>query len=136
VRACSKRAVEIRGDIPEAGAGIPESVRGAGVARVPVKRSDWNSNKYKEFLWRQESEGLERGVHEEETLAHSERRSSRVFERGGRGLLRDLCRSFPPASEREARMDDPTPRSKKDRETECAFGALVPKQGPLSSLTP
>ena len=28
-------------------------------------------------------------------------------------------------------MDDPTPRSKKDRETECVFGALVPKRGPL-----
>ena len=29
-------------------------------------------------------------------------------------------------------MDDPTPRSKKDRETECVYGALVPKRGPLS----
>jgi hypothetical protein len=28
-------------------------------------------------------------------------------------------------------MDDPTPRSKKGRETECVFGALVPKRGPL-----
>jgi hypothetical protein len=27
-------------------------------------------------------------------------------------------------------MDDPTPRSKKDRETECVTGALVPKQEP------
>jgi len=28
-------------------------------------------------------------------------------------------------------MDDPTPRSKKDWETERTFGALDPKQGPL-----
>jgi hypothetical protein len=28
-------------------------------------------------------------------------------------------------------MDNPTPRSKKDRETECTVGALDPKQGPL-----
>jgi len=28
-------------------------------------------------------------------------------------------------------MDDPTPRSKKGRATECVFGALVPKRGPL-----
>jgi len=28
-------------------------------------------------------------------------------------------------------MDDPTPRPKKDRETEWAFGAPVPKQGLL-----
>jgi hypothetical protein len=28
-------------------------------------------------------------------------------------------------------MDDPTPRSKKGRETECVFGALVPKRGPF-----
>jgi hypothetical protein len=55
------------------------------------------------------------------TWTHSGRRLSRVFERGGRGLLQDLCRSFPPASEREARMDDPTRRSKKDRQTECVF---------------
>src|ERR1700722_1040183 len=45
--------------------------------------------------------------------------------------------SFPPASEREARMDDPTPRSRKRRSgTECVFGALVPKRGPLSILPP
>ncbi len=40
---------------------------------------------------------------------------TQVCERGGRGLLNDKCWSFPPASEREARMDDPTHRSKKDR---------------------
>jgi len=28
-------------------------------------------------------------------------------------------------------MDDPTPRSKKGRATECVFGALVPKRGPF-----
>ena len=33
-------------------------------------------------------------------------------------------------------MDDPTPRSKKDRETECVYGALVPKRGPLSFSGP
>ena len=53
---------------------------------------------------------------------HSDRRLSQVRERGGRGLLKDECWSFPPASEREARMDDPTPRSKKGRETECVLG--------------
>jgi hypothetical protein len=53
---------------------------------------------------------------------HSDRRLSQVCERGGRGLLKDECWSFPPASEREARMDDPTPRSKKGRETECVLG--------------
>ena len=46
---------------------------------------------------------------------HSDRRLSQVCERGGRGLLKDECWSFPPASEREARMDDPTPRSRKRR---------------------
>jgi hypothetical protein len=61
---------------------------------------------------------------------HSDRRLSQVRERGGRGLLKDECRSFPPASEREARMDDPTPRSKKDRETECVDrGLLFPSKG-------
>src|SRR6266568_1508314 len=33
---------------------------------------------------------------------------SRTTKRGGRGLLVVLGGSFPPASEREARMDDPT----------------------------
>jgi hypothetical protein len=28
-------------------------------------------------------------------------------------------------------MDNPTPRSKTDRETECTIGALDPKRGPL-----
>ena len=56
-----------------------------------------------------------------QTWTHSDRRLTQVLERGGRGLLQDKCWSFPPASEREARMDDPTPRSKKDRETECVF---------------
>ena len=62
---------------------------------------------------------------------YSDRRLSQVCERGGRGLLKDECWSFPPASEREARMDDPTPRSKKGRETECVFrGPLFPSKGP------
>src|SRR5579863_5836343 len=50
-----------------------------------------------------------------EPWTHSGRRLSQVRERGGRGLLKDKCWSFPPASEREARMDDPTHRSKKGR---------------------
>ena len=60
---------------------------------------------------------------------HSEKRSTLISERGGRGLLVGWRRSFPPASEREARMDDPTPRLK-SRETECPLGAPVPKQEP------
>ena len=68
-------------------------------------------------------------VHEE-NRGHSERRSTLFGERGGRGLFAGWRRSFPPASEREARMDDPTPRPKKGRETECPFGAPVPKQEP------
>jgi hypothetical protein len=66
-----------------------------------------------------------------ESWTHSDRRLSQVREREGRGLLKDECWSFPPASEREARMDDPTPRSKKGRETECVFrGLLFPSKGP------
>src|SRR5579863_2807097 len=61
-------------------------------------------------------------MQERESWTQSGRRLSQVRERGGRGLLKDECWSFPPASEREARMDDPTPRSKKGRETECVLG--------------
>jgi hypothetical protein len=35
-------------------------------------------------------------------------------ERGGRGLFDAFLNSFPPASEREARMDDPTRRCEND----------------------
>src|SRR5579863_10722667 len=61
-------------------------------------------------------------MQERESWTQSGRRLSQVRERGGRGLLKDECWSFPPAAEREARMDDPTPRSKKGRETECVLG--------------
>src|ERR1035437_657766 len=55
------------------------------------------------------------------TWTHSDKRLSQVLERGGRGLLQDECWSFLPASEMEARMDDPTRRSKKGRQMECVF---------------
>src|SRR5713101_5689538 len=67
---------------------------------------------------------------QEGNRGHSDRRSTLFGERGGRGLFAGWRRSFPPASEREARMDDPTPRPKKGRETECPLGAPVPKQEP------
>jgi len=41
-------------------------------------------------------------------------------ERGGRGLLANRSRTSPPASEREARMDDPT-RRLQSRKMECTL---------------
>jgi hypothetical protein len=67
------------------------------------------------------------------TWTHSDRRLTQVLERGGRGLLQDECWSFPPASEREARMDDPTPRSRKRRSGNGMrlSGLLFPSKGPV-----
>ncbi len=42
------------------------------------------------------------------------RRNSRIASEGEGACLLDFCGSFPPASEREARMDDPTRRCEKD----------------------
>src|ERR1700681_1239509 len=49
----------------------------------------------------------------------------------GRGLLAIFCRSFPPASEREARMDDPTRRCANDTDNGTRLlGAPGPKREP------
>ena len=42
------------------------------------------------------------------------KRVEKSYERGGRGLFGAFQNSFPPASEREARMDDPTRRCEND----------------------
>jgi len=51
-------------------------------------------------------------------------------ERGGRGLLVTFHNSFPPASEREARMDDPTRRCENDTDNEThSPGPPIPSGG-------
>jgi hypothetical protein len=115
---------------PEAGVAVPESGFQGLAGDAPSRAVPWNINKNKEIVIEKQYSGLVTGVHDVQTWAHSDRRSLRAFEREGRGSLEGLCCSSPPASEREARMDDPTPRSKKDRETECVFGALVLKREP------
>src|SRR5579859_3187962 len=53
-------------------------------------------------------------------------------ERGGRGLLVTFHNSFPPASEREARMDDPTRRCENDTGNEThSPGLPIPSGGPI-----
>src|SRR3984957_353835 len=79
-------------------------------------------NKNKGCERTEQGRGLARSVHYTKTWTHSDRRLSQVRERGGRGLLKDECWSFPPASEREARMDDPTRRSKKGRQWNASLG--------------
>jgi hypothetical protein len=52
--------------------------------------------------------------------------------RGGRGLLAGSRGSFPPASEREARMDDPTLRCENDAGNETRLSGLpIPSGGPI-----
>jgi hypothetical protein len=120
-----------RAAIPEVGEHPPETERARRSVRQNVAGRGQNVNKHNEVLTAARQKDWHHACTGRDSWAHSDRRLSQVRERGGRGLLKDECRSFPPASEREARMDDPTPRSKKDRETECAFrGALVPKQEP------
>ncbi len=52
--------------------------------------------------------------------------------RGGRGLLAGFHGSFPPASEREARMDDPTLRRENDAGNETRLSGLpIPSGGPI-----
>lgn len=63
---------------------------------------------------------------------HFERRSALIGERGGRGLLTGWCRSFPPASEREARMDDPTPGLKRPGNEVHSLGLPFPSGSPFS----
>jgi len=54
--------------------------------------------------------------------------------RGGRGLLADFQGLFPPASEREARMDDPTLRCENDAGNEMRLSGLpVPSGSPIFS---
>jgi hypothetical protein len=99
---------EVGGRSPESGLARSKSAPGAsGSARKPTeirelckpqKTVDWQTECNSRYSW-----------------THSDKRLTQVCERGGRGLLNDECWSFPPASEREARMDDPTHRSKKDR---------------------
>ena len=52
------------------------------------------------------------------------------------GLFIDavLCREHICFRSRNFRMDGPTPRSKKDRETECVFGLSFPSKGPFLFL--
>jgi hypothetical protein len=58
-------------------------------------------------------------------------RSAPLIEWGGRGLFNWWNGSFPPASEREARMDDPMIRSRLGRINGTRpLGVLVPKQEP------
>jgi hypothetical protein len=45
------------------------------------------------------------------------------------GLARHFCRSFPPASEREARMDDPTRRCENDTGIETCLPGLPSQAG-------
>jgi len=57
---------------------------------------------------------------------------SGVTKRGGRGLLATVNNSFPPASEREARMDDPTRRCENDTGNETRLsGPPIPSGGPF-----
>ena len=59
-----------------------------------------------------------------------------MAKRGGRGLLAGFRGSFPPASEREARMDDPTLRCENDAGNETRLSGLpIPSGGPIFSLS-
>jgi hypothetical protein len=61
---------------------------------------------------------------------------SGVTKRGGRGLLATVNNSFPPASEREARMDDPTRRCENDTGNETRLsGPPIPSGGPFYFLS-
>ena len=58
--------------------------------------------------------------------------SQELAKRGGRGLLADFRGSLPPASEREARMDDPTLRCENDAGNEMHLSGLpIPSGGPI-----
>src|ERR1700691_1627281 len=51
---------------------------------------------------------------------------------GGRGPFTKWLGSFPPASEREARMDDPMVRSRLGRtDRNATWGLSIPSEGPL-----
>src|SRR5882762_8480550 len=55
---------------------------------------------------------------------------------GGRGLLVSLSRSFPPASEREARMDDPTRWCENDASNGTRLPGLPLQSGGPTFLPP
>jgi len=58
--------------------------------------------------------------------------SQELAKRGGRGLLAGFRGSLPPASEREARMDDPTLRCENDAGNEMHHSGLpIPSGGPI-----
>src|SRR5579863_1576450 len=111
----SSESVGKKGAIPDVGESTPETGFTARMIKENVKRRILTINKNKEILRRHPKTRMARILHYRNPWTHSDRRLSQVRERGGRGLLKDECWSFPPASEREARMDDPTHRSKKDR---------------------
>jgi len=102
--------------IPEAGGGSPKIGWNSVGSVQQFYDLGRKINKNKGRAQIEQGRGLARSVHYTKTWTHSDRRLSQVRERGGRGLLEDECWSFPPASEREARMDDPTRRSKKGRQ--------------------
>ena len=61
--------------------------------------------------------------------------SQELAKRGGRGLLAGFRGSLPPASDREARMDDPTLRCENDTGNEMHLSGLpIPSGGPIFCL--
>ena len=119
----SAELVGKKGAIPEVGERSPETGFSTLCERSENSRGTaGTSTKIRESCDGRWTEDWPTACTIRKSWTHSDRRLSQVCERGGRGLLKDECWSFPPASEREARMDDPTPRSKKGRETECVLG--------------
>ncbi len=122
--------------IPEVGGCPPETGFAARKIEASARGASGNPSKLKELCEPRNTPDWHVECNSKDSWTHSGKRLTQVCERGGRGLLNDECWSFPPASEREARMDDPTPRSKKDRETECVFrGLLFPSRSPQSFLS-
>lgn len=62
----------------------------------------------------------------------SSRRFVGIGKARGKGLACRFCGSFPPASEREARMDDPTLRCENDTGNETRLSGLsIPSDSPI-----
>ena len=118
---CEDRVRRI-GAIPEAGERSPETGFMSLATRRKLQTLVGTLTKVRKSWDGISTQDWPNACNSRKTWTHSDKRLSQVRERGGRGLLKDECWSFPPASEREARMDDPTPRSKKGRETECVLG--------------
>ena len=71
---------------------------------------------------------MARDMHKEREWVASLHDPHRSGEWGGRGPFAGWYGSFPPASEREARMDDPMIRSRQGRiNRDATLGALDPK---------